>query len=164
MNKAYERIDWKNKSVGGTALGMINLNRMDAAIDEIDNRVVELANQGGGVMLDYSYDEQYTGRKWVDGKKIYQRTFRLVENGHLQYTYSDSIFTISDMDVCESFTASELVNQREEGSNSWWDNHTSNNNGDRLVLVPKRGAVFLLYYGITLRNTWVTFQYTKTTD
>ena len=28
---------------------------------------------GGGV-LDYSYDEQDTGRKWIDGKPIYSKT------------------------------------------------------------------------------------------
>ena len=34
----------------------------------IDNSVL------GGEGIDYSFDEQWTGRLWVDGKKIYQKT------------------------------------------------------------------------------------------
>lgn len=48
MNKVYTRINWKNGEDGNTPLNENNLNKMDAAIDEIDNRVLELANSGGG--------------------------------------------------------------------------------------------------------------------
>lgn len=40
MNKAYERINWENYPSENTALDEINLNKMDKAIDEVDNRVV----------------------------------------------------------------------------------------------------------------------------
>lgn len=43
MDKAYMRIDWKNKDVSkSTPINATNLNRMDEALDVIDNRVVEL--------------------------------------------------------------------------------------------------------------------------
>ena len=42
MQKAYVRINWENDPSDATALNAANLNRMDAAIDEIDNRVIEL--------------------------------------------------------------------------------------------------------------------------
>ena len=40
MNKAYERINWKNYPSEETALNESNLNRMDAALNEVDTRVV----------------------------------------------------------------------------------------------------------------------------
>lgn len=42
MNKVYEPINWQNGEIGGTALGEQNLNKMDSALNEIDNRVVEM--------------------------------------------------------------------------------------------------------------------------
>ncbi len=42
MNKVYESIGWKNGEEGGTPLDSNNLNRMDNALNEIDNRVLSL--------------------------------------------------------------------------------------------------------------------------
>lgn len=41
VNKVYSRIDWKNYPNTSTALNETNLNRMDKAIDDLDNRVIE---------------------------------------------------------------------------------------------------------------------------
>lgn len=43
--KAYSRINWVNKSEGlTTPLGKTNLNKMDKAIDTIDNEVVSISS------------------------------------------------------------------------------------------------------------------------
>ena len=42
MQKAYSRINWENYPSEATALNESNLNRMDYAIDVIDNRVIAL--------------------------------------------------------------------------------------------------------------------------
>lgn len=42
MNKVYQRIIWENFPSERTALNESNLNRMDLAIDNIDNRVIEM--------------------------------------------------------------------------------------------------------------------------
>ena len=41
MQKAYSRIDWENYPSEKTPLNEPNLNKMDAAIDELDNRIIE---------------------------------------------------------------------------------------------------------------------------
>ena len=41
MNKVYSRIGWKNYPNTSTAINETNLNRMDKAIDDLDNRVIE---------------------------------------------------------------------------------------------------------------------------
>ena len=42
MNKLYSRIDWENYPSSATPINEDNLNKMDAAIDEIDTRVVTM--------------------------------------------------------------------------------------------------------------------------
>ena len=42
LSKLYQRINWKNYPSEDTPLNETNLNRIDAALDEIDNRVISL--------------------------------------------------------------------------------------------------------------------------
>lgn len=42
MEKAYSRIIWQNQPSTATALGATNLNRIDVALNEVDNRVVAM--------------------------------------------------------------------------------------------------------------------------
>lgn len=42
MNKTYQRINWENEPSVQTPLNEYNLNRMDSALNEIDNRVITL--------------------------------------------------------------------------------------------------------------------------
>ena len=41
MNKIYTRINWENYPSEATALNETNLNKMDFALDEVDNRLIE---------------------------------------------------------------------------------------------------------------------------
>lgn len=43
MQKVYSRINWENEPSTNTPLSESNLNKMDYALDQIDNRVVQLA-------------------------------------------------------------------------------------------------------------------------
>ena len=45
MNKAYNAINWKNEPSTSTAINETNLNKMDRAIDTIDNRVISLDSE-----------------------------------------------------------------------------------------------------------------------
>lgn len=40
MNKAYTRIDWENYPSVNTPINETNLNKMDFAVDELDNRII----------------------------------------------------------------------------------------------------------------------------
>ena len=42
LNKLYTRIEWENFPSEKTALNESNLNRMDLALDNMDNRVIEM--------------------------------------------------------------------------------------------------------------------------
>lgn len=42
MNKAFDDFTWKNGSSGGTPLNATNLNKINSAVDTIDDRVITL--------------------------------------------------------------------------------------------------------------------------
>jgi len=64
MQKAYVRINWENFPSEETALNETNLNRMDAAIDEIDNRVITLDTiklsvaEASGLIASWDIDDE----------------------------------------------------------------------------------------------------------
>ncbi len=105
VNKVYSRINWKNYPNASTALNETNLNRMDKAIDDLDNRVIEQditkANQTtvNNMVKNWTMDET-TGVITVekqDGSKIMfdlniekiPVTFELSPSGILTMTTSD---------------------------------------------------------------------------
>lgn len=105
MNKVYSRIIWKNYPNTSTAINETNLNRMDKAIDDLDNRVIEQdstkANQTtvNNMVKNWTMDET-TGVITVekqDGSKIMfdlniekiPVNFELSPSGILTMTTSD---------------------------------------------------------------------------
>lgn len=105
MNKVYSRIIWKNYPNTSTAINETNLNRMDKAIDDLDNRVIEQdstkADQTtvNNMVKNWTMDET-TGVITVekqDGSKIMfdlniekiPVTFELSPSGILTMTTSD---------------------------------------------------------------------------
>lgn len=118
--------------------------------DPTDNYVAN-----NGFCLNYSTDEQLTGKKWTDGKHIYQKTFYIPANG-----YAD----ISDLNidkVVSSDGVMELNNRAFYHLNIYGDAtykafyETDVNNGRLNTSVGS---------GWTATNITVTICYTKTTD
>ena len=62
-SKLFSRINWLNRPSKATSLGATNLNKSDYALDEIDNRVIQLdttkadMNVVNGMVSDVSLDE-----------------------------------------------------------------------------------------------------------
>lgn len=70
MNKVYEPINWQNEKEGGTALNASNLNKMDVALNEIDNRVIELNENADDT--DYLVSTSVrTASKEISGAEFY---------------------------------------------------------------------------------------------
>lgn len=71
MNKVYTRIVWENFPSEKTALNETNLNRMDLALDNLDNRVIEMnstkvsVEQANKLVKEIRYDET-TGKIEVE--------------------------------------------------------------------------------------------------
>lgn len=135
VNKIYSRIDWKNYPNTSTALNETNLNRMDKAIDDLDNRVIEQdstkADQTtvNNMVKNWTMDET-TGVITVekqDGSKIMfdlniekiPVSFELSSSGILTMTTSDGTqFTanIGSMIPVLTFNESEQIAVSVSGS------------------------------------------------
>lgn len=68
-NKIYALINWKNRPSTATALGATNLNKMDVAINTLDNRVIQL--QAGKLGIDVA---NLMVSSWVMDMKTYKIT------------------------------------------------------------------------------------------
>lgn len=55
MQKIYKRINWENLPSEKTPLDEINLNKMDKAIDDLDDRMIEQSYLSSGVKLQLAY-------------------------------------------------------------------------------------------------------------
>lgn len=115
----------------------------------IEGTVFELEGGGGGSSaIDYSTTEQKTGRKWIDGKDIYERTYTgtfSVPSGGAWYNTG---IALSDVE--------NLIDTQCRQSIAKWNFISGLNNSGTLVLVnPTSGS-------LSVEN--ITIQYTKITD
>lgn len=105
LKKLYSRINWENSPSENTAVNETNLNRMDAALNELDNRVIEQESLKAdkaslnNLIADWKLDEE-TGIITItkfDGSKILfdlniekiPVDFKLSEDGILTMTTDD---------------------------------------------------------------------------
>lgn len=123
MNKAYSRIVWENFPSVATPLNESNLNKMDIAIDEIDNRVLNLdttkADQSSllGSLQNVTYDEQ-TGIfvfTWANGNTLTADLniekipidFSMSEEGVITMTNADgTTYTCDISELIKTYTFS----------------------------------------------------------
>ena len=105
MNKLYTRIVWENFPSEKTALNESNLNRMDLAIDNIDNRVIEMDSTkvnkevANNLVKTWSIDEEtgiITVERLDGSKDLFDLNiekipvnFELSDNGILTMTTDD---------------------------------------------------------------------------
>lgn len=59
---------------------------------KVGTAVIQKIEELGNKILDYSTDEQATGRKWIDGRKIYQKTcsYAFTAAGHQSFNHDIS--------------------------------------------------------------------------
>lgn len=128
----------------GKILGVVNgaWNKMDAP--------------AGG--LDYSTSEQDTGRKWIDGKEIFQRTI-VVEN--FDITSQESPFKYGSFNIDALIPGIDYL---------WIDNEASHiiqdGNQRQFVYGEYQGSDGLFIYSVATRTSctlYVTVLYTKAT-
>ena len=110
---------------------------------------------GGGGEIDYSKTEQDTGQKWIDGKRIYQKTEELASEVNI----TTSAYT--------GFTPSWIGNVAQFIDCNGY-RVASNQYGTAChpLFARKSGANQLSLYSALAFNgvKYITFQYTKTTD
>ena len=114
MNKCYESIGWKNGKEGGTALGAFNLDKVDAAVNEIDNRVVEMDS----VKMNRA-DLRSSGTVEItetEGKLYAEIAKNAVTDEHIESHYLANIKAESSKAETASASASESAQSAKEAS------------------------------------------------
>lgn len=148
MQKAYSRINWENYPSDKTPLNESNLNRLDAATDEIDNRVISLNStkldltQANQMVQDVTFNET-TGVFTVT--KLNGSTFTIdtkLERISVNWTFNSQtqqlIITLDD-GTTQSVDLSALITQYE-----FLDSDTiafSINDTGKVTAIVKEGGI-----------------------
>ena len=122
MNKIYQRIDWENYPSSATPLNEDNLNKMDYAIDKLDDRIVthettKLNTATGNTLVkNVTFDERtgvFTIEK-LNGSKITINTAleKISTNFHFNPTTQKLILTLID-GTTQEIDLSALLTQYE---------------------------------------------------
>lgn len=111
MNKIYTRINWENYPSEATALNETNLNKMDFALDEVDNRLIEQdttklsKTDASNDIVNWSMDEE-TGVITVTRRSGEQILFDLnIEKIPVSFSLSDDGILTMVTDDGTTFTA-----------------------------------------------------------
>ena len=130
---------------------------------KINNNWSQVATGGGGG-IDYSTEEQDTGLKWIDGKKIYVISKHFINTNGVMTDYSNIGLSTDDVDtvIDQKFTAkrdlgNELLYYSGNGSNR------SENNANLYIAIRvyKGDVQYVQKYGTQITNITVTIYYTK---
>lgn len=122
MQKAYNRVNWVNFPSEDTAVNASNLNRMDAAIDEIDNRVITLdltklsVSEADNLIADWDIDNE-TGVITItkkDGTAVTKPTTinKIAINSRYDRATQSIILTHED-GTTESISLSDFIQDNE---------------------------------------------------
>ena len=121
-----------------------------------------IINQSGSI--NYSTEEQYTGKHWIDGKKIYQKT---IDCGSLNGGNKDVTVAVNNVEYITSVSGICKTTSNEFLSLGY------NNSGNyeacfNLVLdtITSTSLILKINCGRLIRttSTYLTIQYTKTTE
>lgn len=74
MQKIYSRIDWENEPSKNTPLNEDNLNKMDYAIDKLDDRIIALNGY-----QDRAYQSEQNAKKYANNAKISEQNAKTSE-------------------------------------------------------------------------------------
>ena len=106
MQKAYSRINWENYQTEQTPINESNLNRMDSALDEVDDRVISLdttkaeVTDIAGLVESVSVDDatgEITLTKYNGTTSVIQTTInKIAVNFSYDYATQDLILTLND--------------------------------------------------------------------
>ena len=128
MQKAYSRINWENYPSENTPINESNLNRMDSALDEVDDRVISLdttkaevtdiATLVESVTVDDSTGE-ITLTKYNGSTTVIQTTLnKIAVNFAYDYSTQDLILTMNDGTTARISLAALIQNNEFDDTNT----------------------------------------------
>ena len=105
----------------------------------------------------YSTEEHPTGKKWIDGKPIYSKTFYSATG----WTNSELVGTITNFDKIISISCIS-----HDGNNNFTNNFSNppSNEVFTAYINKTQGSIYTIVNNISMVEGYITIEYTKTTD
>lgn len=107
--------------------------------------------------LDYSTEEQLTGKRWIDGKPIYQKVIHvdnfIIGNNEIPLENLDTIINYSGNLIFTDYPGHKRVFP-----------YVQNNSTTKVVINNYNDTKFVVASGFNCNTIDITLQYTKTTD
>ncbi len=146
---------------------MSNNCECDKPVVKIPLRGLELALDSealgnfGGNGINYSFEEQWTGKYWVNGKKIYQKTYSL---GTMPSNNTKN--TPTGADDIEMIVGALAFTKSTAGDVKFLPYSSSAASGIMLIVCSPLQITLVTYSTAAAAyvDTWATIQYTKSTD
>ena len=116
---------------------------------------------------DYSTTETYTGKKWIDGSKIYRKVYSNTNYSQNASTTADVTFALTNLDTIISVSGSAYFNNTHYVMpNSMWSNTSGMQYSWNVNGITSTGFKILTgsSSSISSAKIYVVFEYTKTTD
>lgn len=136
---------------------------------DLNNRLekLERAGGGGGGSKDpgYSLNEINTGKKWIDGKSIFRKVFKIYENGELVegITVSGADYVGGVPEDFDHIITFNIPSVR-PGSEGYVDNMTGMGTGFSNNAVLRNGGKFYYAPGYIPVEAYCIIEYTKLTS
>ena len=139
---------------------------------DLNNRLEKLEKTGGGggggggsIDPGYSLNEINTGKKWIDGKPIFRKVFKIYENGILVegITASGGIYTGGVPDDFDHIINYNFPSLR-PGSEGYVDNLTGIGDGYNINAVLRSDGHFYFNPGYVPTEAYCIMEYTKLTS
>lgn len=139
----------KRTAQGAGGVNPAIIEEMQAEITDIKTQLTELAGN-------YSTTEHKTGRKWIDGKDIYEKTIHANDVTLTTTSVINADIKTNTVDTLVSINGTVLDNE-----GSLYECYISST--DRVVPVVNINGVTLLISNLTVKGYDITVQYTKPT-
>lgn len=136
---------------------------------DLNNRLEKLEKSGGGgggsKDPGYSLNEINTGKKWIDGKSIFRKVFKIYENGELVegITASDTEYTGGVPEDFDHIITFNIPSVR-PGSEGYVDNMTGMGLHSPNNAVLRNDGKFYYAPGYTPVEAYCIMEYTKLTS
>lgn len=151
--------------IGGSANPITITGSGNASVRKATSELLGVVKAGDGVSIDaegaisgiaYSTTEHKTGRKWIDGKDIYEKTIHASDVTLTATEVIDATIKSNTVDTLIAIIGTVLDNE-----GSLYECYVSST--DRVVPVVNTNGVTLLISNVTVKGYDITVQYTKLT-
>lgn len=145
---------------GSGVYATIDDSNASASTTYSSSKIEQLISGIGGGDVDYSTTEQDTGLKWIDGKRIYQKSYHITESTEK----AEGEYDISNDNADMVIRCYGVIKVGTWGDNKWYTVPRIGDNFYFTSISASSTAITIVAKQYNFTEAYVTLKYTKTTD